>query len=423
VSLGSLNEIVVVGGGLAAVAAVETLRHEGFDGAIRLVSDERELPYDRPPLSKSLLRGDVKFSDILLHDEAWYRDQRVDLELGSRMVALDTKGGAVSTQAGKRFRYDKLLVAIGGRARTWDAVPASGTATARYLRSRGDAEHIKESVRKGSRVVLLGGGVIGLETAATLSQAGCEVTVLEATDRIMARFFPSPLSAVLREIHTSRGAVVRTGAVVRGCRSTEFGWTIQLDGDETLTADFLVIGIGMVPNSELIADAGLPLRLQGVEVDAFGQTAAAGVYAVGDVATFPTSSGTWARWENWTHARLHAAVAARHMIGIENSGYAEIPWVWSDQYEFNIQVNGSPAADDVVVRGNMDQGRLTAFHFRGDRLVGATTINDAKHKSAIRRLIQHAPWVSRGQLADKSVDLKQLAIELSRDAAPTGPPS
>lgn len=413
----------MVGGGLAAVAAVETLRQEGFDGAIRLVSDERELPYDRPPLSKSLLRGDAKFSDILLHDETWYRDQRVDLELDSRVVALDTKGGSVSTQAGKRFTYDKLLLAIGGRARTWGAVPASGTDTARYLRSRSDAEHIKESVHKGSRVVLLGGGVIGLETAATLSQIGCEVTVLEATDRIMARFFPAALSTVLRDIHTSRGVDVRTGVVVRDCRSTECGWSIQLESDATLTADFLVIGIGMVPNSELFAEAGLPLRLQGVEVDAFGQTAAGGVYAVGDVATFPTGSGTWARWENWTHARLHAAVAARHMIGIENSGYSEIPWVWTDQHEFNIQVSGSPTADDVVVRGNLDQGRLTAFHFDGDRLVGATTINDAKHKSAIRRLIQQTPRVSREQLADSSMDLKLLAVELSRDAVPMGRPS
>lgn len=415
------RRIVIVGGGLAAVSAIEALRSGGYDGGIRLLCDETLLPYDRPPLSKGFLAGESGFSDILLHDESWYREQRVDCELGSEAVTLEPVRRQVLLKSGSAVEYDKVLLVTGARARTFEGIPSAGVPGACYLRTAADASRISASARKDMHVVMLGGGVIGLETAATLRQGGCRVTVLEAGDRIMARFFPAALSDLLSELHVGRGADIRVGVAVERLEASGSGWNVHLRDGSSVTADFMVIGIGVVPNSELAAVAGLAIRLRGIEVDGHGRTAAPGVYAAGDVATFPLSDGRWSRWENRTHARLHAAAAARHMLGIEGPGYAEIPWVWSDQHGFNIQMTGSAAAEQVVLRGSLEAGRLTAFHLAKGRIVGATTINDSRNKSIIRRLIAQAVAVRPEALSDPSVDLKGLASEAARGAAPGAP--
>lgn len=403
------KSIVLIGGGLASLAAIETLRAEGYEGAIRLVSDEAEIPYDRPPLSKGYLSGETPLAGILLHDETWYENMRVDLELGRRVEAIDPSVRQVRIEGGQALGYDCLLIGTGARARQLPASVVAPDVPVHYIRTRSDSDRLRESVKTGARVVLIGGGVIGMEAAATLVQLGCDVTVLEAGERIMARFFPPVLSEMLADAHAARGVKLRTSVVIEAVSRRGDESVIKLGSSDTLAADIVIVGIGSAPNVELAVDAGFELRHHGIMVDAGAQTAADGVYAAGDVATFQLPDGQWSRWENWTHARLHGAHAARHMLG-KGQNYAELPWVWSDQYDLNLQVLGSPASSDPpTIRGSLEEGRVTAFHFDDGRLVGATMINDARNKSSIRKLLEKGSAVSSAQLADPTVDLKKLA--------------
>ena len=406
----SIEQIVIVGGGWAAVSGIETLREQGYDGRILLLSDEAELPYDRPPLSKTYLNGEQAARDIAFHDDAWYSDHRVEVELGDKVNAVSLAAQSVSTLAGKHYAYDRLLLVTGTRPRALMGPFEQAAVPLHYLRSRVDADRLRQLATAGSRAVLIGGGVIGMEVAATLRGMGCEVTVLEMADRVMARFLPSQLSDLLVQIHRERGVEVRTSVVVESVtRKGSLGAMIRLQDGSEFEADFLAAGVGVIPNCELAENAGLPIRLQGIEVDAHCRTGAHEVYAAGDVTAFETRD-TWTRWENWTHARHHAQVAARAMLGQE-VGYDEVPWVWSHQYEFNIQVTGAPHSDTIVQRGDFATGKLTVFHLQAGRLIGATTINDSKHKSSIKKLVRSRALIAPEQWADSSIDLKRLATQ------------
>jgi NADPH-dependent 2,4-dienoyl-CoA reductase/sulfur reductase-like enzyme len=405
--------IVLVGGGVASISAIETLRAEGHAGRITLVSDEAELPYDRPPLSKAYLSGEATAESLRLHDAAWYDTMQVSLHLGCRATALEPAQRRLLLADGTALAYDQLLLATGARARALPPTAMHPGVRAHVIRTREDAARLRLAARAGARVVLIGGGVIGMEAAATLVTLGCDVTVLEAGDRIMARFFPPVLSALLAQVHAARGVKLHTGVVIDAVEPAgatgEEGAVVTLTGGTRLVADLLLVGVGAVPNVDLAAGVGLALRLQGIEVNERAETSAPGVYAAGDVATFQLPGGEWTRWENWTHARQQAAHAARHMLG-KGGAYAELPWVWSDQYDLNLQVLGSPlSASPVVLRGSLEGGRLAAFHRQGDRIVGATLVNDGRHKSAIRKLVAQGAAVTAEQLADPGVDLKRLA--------------
>ena len=406
-----IGQIVVVGGGYAAVSAIETLRDEGYDGRILLISEETELPYDRPPLSKAYLKGEQPLKDLIFHDEAWYRAKNVDVELGQAVSSLDLAGRAVTTASGKRFAYDRLLLVTGARPRPLHGPFEQSGVILNYLRSRADADRLREMAKPGTRVVLVGGGVIGMEVAATLAAMACKVTVLEAADRVMGRFLPTELSELLAQIHRSRGVDVRTQVVIESIqRSGAGGAVIGLQDGGNVEADWIIVGVGIIPNCELAENAGLPIRLQGVEVNSQARTGAAQVYAAGDVTAFEIA-GVWTRWENWTHARHQAVVAAKNMLGREVP-YWDVPWVWSHQYEFNVQVTGAPHGDRIVQRGNLESGKLIVFHLKNERLVGATTINESKHKSSIRKLVESRAVLSQETLADASVDLKKLAASI-----------
>ena len=411
----SIGQIVVVGGGYAAVSAIETLREEGYDGRILLVSDETELPYDRPPLSKAYLKGEQALKELVFHDEAWYRSKNVDFELGTTVSALDLAGRAVSTASGQRIGYDRLLLVTGARPRELHGPVQQAGVALHYLRSRVDADRLRGLAKAGSRVVLIGGGVIGMEAAATLTEMGCKVTVIEAAERVMARFFPAKLSELLANVHRSRGVDIHTQAMIESVSKTANGGAvIRLQDGLVVEADWLLVGVGVVPNYELAENAGLPIRLQGIEVNAQARTGAAEVYAAGDVASFEIA-GVWTRWENWTHARHQAQVAARAMLGKEVS-YWDVPWVWSHQFEYNLQVTGAPHGDDIVMRGDFGSGKLTVFHLKNERLVGATTINESKHKSSIRKLVERRAAIPRSVLQDAGADLKKLAAALPASA-------
>lgn len=409
--MNSPQKIVIVGGGFAAVSAAETLREEGYDGRLTMISEEQELPYDRPPLSKEYLKGEQSLSDILFQDEAWYRDKQIELLLNQAVNGLDLAERRITTASGQRLDYDRLLLVTGARPRPLHGPFEQAGVELQYLRSRADADRLRALARPGSRVVLVGGGVIGMEAAATLSQLGCQVTVLEVAERVMARFFPAELSDLLLDIHRQRGIDVRTGVVIESVHKTAAGGaTIKLQDGASIEADWILAGVGVIPNAELAENAGLPIRLQGIEVNAQARTSAAEVYAAGDVCAFEIG-GLWTRWENWTHARHQAQTAARAMLG-QDVSYWDVPWVWSHQYDYNIQVTGVAHGDAIVKRGDLASGKLTVFHLKNQRVVGATTINDSKYKRHIRKLIEARAQVASEVLADASVDLKKLAAAL-----------
>ncbi|HKY90663.1 MAG TPA: FAD-dependent oxidoreductase [Nevskiaceae bacterium] len=401
--------IVIAGGGFAAVNAIEALRESGYDGRIVLVSEEAALPYDRPPLSKAYLAGTQPVEQLAFHDEAWYRGKSVDYELGQKVVSMDLGSRRVSLSGGGHVGYDRLLLVTGARARTLNGVFERAGLPLLYLRTREDADRLRAVAGPGKRVVLVGGGVIGMETAATLAGMGSHVTVLEALDRIMARFFPPELSAWLEAQHRSRGVDIRTRSGVDAAERTASGAVLRLKDGATIEADAILVGVGVVPNAELAAAAGLTIRLQGIEVDAQARTADDHVFAAGDVAAFQ-DRGTWTRWENWTHAKQQGRAAANAMLGKDVS-YREVPWVWSDQYDFNLQGTGSPQGD-ALMRGDPASGRFTCFHLRDGRVVGATTVNEGKHKLPIRKLVELQAAVEPAKLADPGVDLKKLVASL-----------
>ena len=410
--MSSVNRVVIVGGGVGAAAAAETLRTEGFEGQIIQISDEASLPYDRPPLSKGYLAGETALNDILLHPEEWYATNRVELKLGQPAKAIDTAAHTVILANGESVVFDRLLIANGSRARLFPGLPAKLGPIVHYVRTTQDAESIRAQAAAGKRAVMIGGGVIGVETAATLKILGCEVTVLEMAPRIMARFFPAELSEKIAELHFRRGVKILTGISIASIRAADDSAEVCLADGTVIPADLLVVGIGVVQNSELGSDAGLKPELGGIAVDGYGQTSMPGIYAIGDVAAFPLPDGTMTRWENWTHARNQGAVAVKHMLGKETAPYADTPWIWSDQYDFNIQVTGSPEAEQVVFREDIAARRITAFHLKSGKIVGATTINDSRNKVSVRKLIERGAVVPTEKLADLSVDLKKLVASL-----------
>ena len=410
---GAPGKIVIVGGGVGAVTAAESLRNEGFEGGITLISDEASLPYDRPPLSKGYLSGEMSMGDILLHSLEWYAENRITLKLGQAAASIDVAGNAVVLADGERIAYDRLLLANGARARLLPGIPAELSSRVHYVRTTQDADRIRTQAIGGKRAVMIGGGVIGIETAATLKQLGCDVTVLEMMPRVMARFFPDELSQMLATIHAAKGVKILTSIGIESIKATGDGAVVTLKDGRVISADLIVVGIGVIPNVELGSDAGLKTQLGGIEVNGFGQTSAPHIYAIGDVAAFPLPDGNITRWENWTHARQFANVAVKHMHGKEVAPYAEIPWIWSDQYDFNIQVTGSPEADQVVLRGSLEAGRLTAFHLQQGRVAGATTINDSRNKASVKKLIERGATIPPDQLADNTIDLKKLGAALN----------
>jgi NADPH-dependent 2,4-dienoyl-CoA reductase/sulfur reductase-like enzyme len=401
------SRIIIAGAGLAGVSAAEALRAMGYGGAIKLFDDEGEWPYDRPPLSKAYPAGALEDHRCHLRPAEWYAAQGIELYRGLAVTGFDPAAHHVTTADGGRHEYDRLLLATGASARALPGLTASHPRL-RYLRTIADARALRVWLRPGARAILIGGGVIGMECAATAAQAGCAVTVLEGGERIMARFFPSVMSDFLAERHRGAGVTIHTHFVVQRVVLTDSGVSVFGPGPDPIEGDFVIAGIGAAPNVTLAAAAGLRLVAGGIEVDESGRSSAPEVYAAGDCAAFPAPDGGHARWENWTHAAAHAQHVARAMVGAV-SHYAAVPWVWSDQYDLNIQVTGRPDADQIVQRGDMQSGRFTLFHLVEGRVRGGTTVNNGRDKRPLAALVRAGAFVAAAALADPSVPLKALA--------------
>jgi 3-phenylpropionate/trans-cinnamate dioxygenase ferredoxin reductase component len=390
--------VVVIGGGQAAGWVVKTLRKEGFDGRLVMIADEIHLPYERPPLSKAVLSGEADIDTVrivkpdefaALNVEAWQPDCATKIDRAARVV---------TTCTGREVQYDRLVIATGGAARR---LPASVAKTAHitYLRTLDEAVALGERLRASQRVLVVGGGWIGLEVAATARKLGVEATVLEGASRLCARSLPPLVSGFLLDLHRANGVDVRLNAALVSLQDhPEDAGRVRAtfaDGS-TLDADFAVAGIGLAPHTALAESAGLAVA-DGIVVDEFGATADPNVFACGDVANHPNA---WlkrrVRLESWANAQNQAIAAARAVLGVK-APYAEIPWFWSDQYDVNLQILGDlPADAELAVRGSLDEKRATLFFVQEGNLRGVIAINAARDLKLARK------WMSQGRAVDLS---------------------
>jgi 3-phenylpropionate/trans-cinnamate dioxygenase ferredoxin reductase subunit len=404
-----MNEhLVIVGGGQAAAQAVQSLRQQSFAAPITLLSDEPYPPYQRPPLSKKYLAGELTRERLLLRPAAFYAEKGVTLEQNARVEELDVGTRRLRLRDGRTLAYERLLHATGSRERTLD-VPGATLPGVHYVRTIADVDGITASLHDGARVLLVGAGYIGLEVAAVARQRGVEVTVLETADRVMSRTVSVEVSRFYEERHRAAGVVIHTGAAVKALRGAERVTAVETADGRSFPCDVVIVGIGIVPNVELAAAAGLPCS-NGIVVDEFARTADQYVFAAGDCTNHPHPLlERRVRLESVPNAIHQAKIAAASLLGAPVA-YSEVPWFWSDQYDLKLQIAGlSTGFDEVVLRGDPATRSFAAFYLAAGRLLAVDAINSPKEFIAGKKLVANRARIARDLLRDASIDLTPLA--------------
>jgi 3-phenylpropionate/trans-cinnamate dioxygenase ferredoxin reductase subunit len=400
--------VVIVGGGQAGFQVAASLRAGGYEAPVRLVGAEAWLPYQRPPLSKGLLLGKMARERLLFRQAAYYGTQGIELRLGETVTAVDPAARAVSTAVGTTLPYDALVLATGTRVRPLP-VPGTELDGVLYLRTIDDSEDLARRVDAATRVVVIGGGFIGLEVAAAVRTLGRPVTVLEAADRLMGRVVAPVISAFYADLHRARGVELATNARIVGLEGGEDGRVravVMADGARH-PADLVVIGIGVVPNVELALAAGAACA-DGILVDAQGRTSLPGVFAAGECTSHPSrfAGGRRVRLESVQNAVDQAKAVAAAILG-RDEPYDEVPWFWSDQYEVKLQMVGlSPGHELEVVRGELADGRFSVCYFQGGRLIAIDSVNRPSDHMTGRKLLAAGTTLTPAQAADPGFDLK-----------------
>lgn len=399
--------VAIVGAGLTAAHAIEELRTLGHEGSIDLFGQEPHVPYNRPPLSKAVLLGDAEEDSIFVHDEQWYADHSVNLYLGTAVTRLDLDRSHV--QVGTvEVAYDRLLLTTGATPRRLPAADASGVPVT-YLRTVEDSRRLRAAFGPGRRIVIVGGGWIGLEVAAAARTAGSEVTVVESLDLPLLRVLGPEVATVFAELHRKHGVDLRLGATIDTFEAAKSGqaYVRLLDGS-VLTADLVVVGVGVEPNVATAGTAGLDVD-NGVLVNERLRASDPHVFAAGDVANHlhPTLRRR-IRVEHWDTAIHQGRTAARNMLGGDEA-YTRLPYFFTDQYDLGMEYVGSVGPDgydDVVVRGDPD-AQFTAFWLRNGVIVAGMHLNDWDALEPIRALVGSV--VASTELGDESVDLSTIA--------------
>jgi 3-phenylpropionate/trans-cinnamate dioxygenase ferredoxin reductase component len=394
---------VIVGGGMAAGAAVQELRRREFDGRIVLVGEERHVPYERPPLSKEYLRGEQDRDSLEPHPDAWYREQDIDVRLGVRAERLDPDGPAVELSDGDRIEGDAVLLATGGRPRR---LPGDPSDRILYLRAVEDADRIRAAIGSG-RLVVVGAGFIGAEVAASARTQGAEVTVLEMAPVPLSQAIGEEMGRLYVDIHREHGVDLRTEEGVADVEPDGAEVVIRTSKGATIEADAVVIGIGIEPNVELAREAGLEVD-DGVVVDERCRTSAENVFACGDVANHQHPLfGRRLRVEHFDNALKMGTHVAGSMLG-DTEPFTDPHWFWSDQYDVNLQYAGfAHAWDEVVIRGTKEDRDFVAFYLLQGVLLGALGLNRGRDVRRALKLIGSRPGAA--ELRDEDVDLRSLA--------------
>ncbi|MFG2754941.1 NAD(P)/FAD-dependent oxidoreductase [Streptomyces wuyuanensis] len=404
------NNFVIVGGGLAAGKAAEALREHGHRGPLVIIADETERPYVRPPLSKGYLLGKEDRDSIFVHSEEWYTENGVDLLLGTSATALDVRAKEVELEGGRRVPYAKLLLATGSSPRRL-SVPGADLDNVLYLRRVGDSERLKAAFTKGARIVVIGGGWIGLETAAAARTAGAEVTVLEHSELPLLKVLGREAAEVFAGLHKDHGVDLRPRAEVESITGTDGRVDgVRLADGSRLDADAVVVGIGITPNVRLAQEAGLEVR-DGIVTDEHLRTSVADIHAAGDVANaYHPRLGRHLRVEHWANALNQPLTAARSMLG-QDAVYERLPYFYTDQYDLGMEYTGyaEPGGyDSVVFRGDVAGRQFIAFWTSKNRVLAGMSVNVWDVIDPIRSLIQSGARIDDARLADPDVPLDSL---------------
>lgn len=379
--------IVIVGSGLAAVCALEGMREAGYVGQVTMIGEERQMPYDRPPLSKQVLKEPGAEARIELRDGAIFDAPMTRLLRGRCVAEIDAPQRRVLLDDGAVVGYSKLLLATGSRPRVLPGLPPAGAGVF-YLRTLDDAVALRGALKSATSLAVVGGGVIGLEVAATAVGLGVETTVIEASPRLMSRAACLQLSEVLEEEHRAHGVQVLCGATPSAFDFAGNRHTISWSDGRTLEVDVVLVGIGVTPEVDLAERCGIECVPEGIVVDGFGATSIPGVYATGEVAFHYNGRVVGhQRQENWHHAAAHGRHVGAAMIK-PDAVYQEICGYWSDQYDLNIQVFGAVTGDEHVVRGDVSARRFAVFHLVDGVVVGITAVNSPSDLRAGKKLVR-----------------------------------
>jgi 3-phenylpropionate/trans-cinnamate dioxygenase ferredoxin reductase subunit len=401
--------VVVVGAGQAGMHVCFALRRHGFGGAIVLVGEEAHAPYQRPPLSKAFLKGEMDAKRLLLKPEHAYAESAIDWRPGEVAVAIDRDVRQVRLRSGEALDYDRLVLATGSRPR---ALPAPGAALGGVLALRGidDTLRLRERLADCRALIVVGGGYIGLEVAATARAKGIATTILERADRLLARVTSPIMSGFVRDLHARHGVTVMCNADIAELCGTEGRVTgVRLADGRVIAGDTVVVGIGVDANQELAAEAGLPCDA-GILVDGDARTADPLIYAIGDCTRHPVEGyGGAHRVESVHNALDQAERAARHLLGLDPPPF-DPPWFWSDQYDAKLQTVGLlDGFDDQLVHGDPASGRIAVLYFAQERLIAVDAVSDPASFMAARQLLKRPGSVMLAECRDRS--LKELLAE------------
>jgi 3-phenylpropionate/trans-cinnamate dioxygenase ferredoxin reductase component len=399
---------VIVGASLAGAKAAETLRSEGFDGRLVLIGAEQERPYERPPLSKDYLRGEAGREKIYVHDEDFYAEHDIELRLGRTAAGLNTSACELALDDGERLRYDRLLLATGAQPRRL-TIRGAELDGVHYLRDVGDSDALRERLDRGGSVVVIGAGWIGAEVAGSARQRGLEVTVIDPLAVPLERVLGSEVGAIYRDIHTDHGVQMLLGTGVEAFEGVTAVERVRTsDGRRTLECDFVVVGVGAQPRTELAAQAGIAVE-DGILVDEHLQTSAPGVFAAGDVANahHPFYGGR-IRVEHWANALHQGPLAARARLG-QTDVYDRLPYFFSDQYDVGMEYAGFARSwDRVIFRGDPAAREFIAFWMTENLVVAGMNLNVWDVGDPIQQLIRARVAIDDRRLADPDIALEDL---------------
>jgi 3-phenylpropionate/trans-cinnamate dioxygenase ferredoxin reductase subunit len=391
------DTVIIVGAGHAAGQVVATLKQKKFDGSIILIGEEPRLPYQRPPLSKKFLAGELPAERLHFKPESFYDDPGIEIRLDTRIDAVDRGGKTVHTADGEQLAFDKLVFATGARPRLLD-LPGADLNGIHYLRTIADVTGIQQQLKAGARLVIVGAGYIGLEVAAVASQLGADVTIIEMEDRVMSRVVSPQISEFYQDEHDAHGVKLMLSTGISGFGGNGQVTSVNLANGDQVAVDLVVIGIGVVPNTELASDAGLEVE-NGIVVDDHCRTSDFDIFAVGDCTHHPNDIlGIRVRLESVHNALEQAKTAASNICG-EDSSYAQVPWFWSDQYDLKLQIAGlSQGYDQTIVRGDPDSRSFSCLYLQNGQLIAVDAVNSPKDFMQSKALIAAHAVIDPGLL-------------------------
>jgi len=400
------EKVVIAGAGHAAGQLVASLKQQKFAGQIVLVGDEPYLPYQRPPLSKKFLSGDMPAERLYVKPASFYEDPQVELRLETRISEIDRDHRTLKTNNGD-IAYDKLILALGSRVRRLD-IEGADLDGVHYLRNIADVDGIHAELQTKKNAVIIGAGYIGLEVAAVIRQLGLNVTVVEMADRVMSRVVSPEISDFYQIEHTTQGVKLRLSTGITAFHGNGRINAVETTDGELIPADFVVIGVGIVPNTELATHADI-IVADGIVVNDQCQTNDPDIYAVGDCTSHPNSIyGRQLRLESVHNAVEQAKTAASNICG-KKTHYSQVPWFWSDQYDLKLQIAGlSTGYDDIVIRGNPADRSFACLYLKDSKLIAADAVNSPKEFVQSKALIAARTVLDRDKLADVEVPLKEL---------------